>query len=260
MTGTILDYKKHCRLPFGAYVETHEENKPSNTLKERTRAAICLGPTANFRGGYKFLCLRTGRRITRKKILELPMPASVITSVEALTDQDKQEGSMEFTDRDGNTYDNLDDTNQPINGVAGVDTADETAHDEQEQEMAEMPGVPGTLVEDLEVEMPGVPETIAEDLEIPGVEPLENLEIPGVEPIENLEIPGVDTEEIDPDNMEMDLEAPEMGEAPEETTIPGVLTGPPPVQSGEEGDNEHDSNGPPPPLSPRSDYTSDSDD
>jgi hypothetical protein len=35
MTGTTLDYKTHCRLPFGAYVETHEENKPSNTLKEK---------------------------------------------------------------------------------------------------------------------------------------------------------------------------------------------------------------------------------
>jgi hypothetical protein len=114
-----------------------------------------------------------------------------------------------------------------------------------------------------------VPETTAEvlyipveeqDLEIPGVEPLENLEIPGVEPIENLDIPGVDTEEIDPDNMEMNLEAPEMGEAPEETTTPEVLTRPPPVQSGEDGDNEYDSNGPPLPLSPRSDYTSDSDD
>jgi hypothetical protein len=52
----------------------------------------------------------------------------------------------------------------------------------------------------------------------------------------------------------MDLEAPEMAEEPEETTIMGVLTGPPPVQSGEDGDNEHDSNGPPPPLSPHSDY------
>jgi hypothetical protein len=131
MTGTTLDYKKHCRLPFGVYVETHEERKTSNTLNERTRAAICVGPTANFQVSYKFLCPRTGRRITRKQFRELPMPASVITAVEALADQDKQEGSMEFTDRDGNTYDNLYDTSQPINGVAGVDTADETAHNEQ---------------------------------------------------------------------------------------------------------------------------------
>jgi hypothetical protein len=62
MTGTTLDYSKHCKLTFGAYVETHEENNPTNNMKERTRAAICLGPTTNFQGSYKFLCLRTGRR------------------------------------------------------------------------------------------------------------------------------------------------------------------------------------------------------
>jgi hypothetical protein len=50
MTGTTLDYSKHCKIPFGAYVETHEENNPTNNMKERTRAAICLGPTANFQG------------------------------------------------------------------------------------------------------------------------------------------------------------------------------------------------------------------
>jgi hypothetical protein len=60
MTGTTLNYNKHCKLPFGTYVETHEMNTPTNTMKERTRVAICLGPTANFQGSYKFLCLRTG--------------------------------------------------------------------------------------------------------------------------------------------------------------------------------------------------------
>jgi hypothetical protein len=64
----------------------------------------------------------------------------------------------------------------------------------------------------------------------------------------------VENEEIEPDNMEMNLEAPEMEEASEEVT-----TGPPPIQSGEDGENEHDNSGPPPPLSPRSEH-SDSDD
>jgi hypothetical protein len=84
MTGTTLDYSKHCKLPFGAYVETHEENNPTNNMKEQTRAAIFLGRTTNFQGNYKFLCLRTGRRVTRKQFKELPMPASVIKAVEAL--------------------------------------------------------------------------------------------------------------------------------------------------------------------------------
>jgi hypothetical protein len=136
ITGTTLDNRKHCRLPFGAYIETHEDNKPSNTIRERTRAAICLGPTANFQGSYKFLCFRTGRRTTRKQFQELPMPASVITAVEGLADRYKQARTMEFTDRDGNSYAILDDVNQPIDGAAGVDTGtkDEASHDEQQEE------------------------------------------------------------------------------------------------------------------------------
>jgi hypothetical protein len=50
MTGTSLDYSKHCKVPFGAYVETHEENSPTNTMCERTRRAIYLGPSSNFQG------------------------------------------------------------------------------------------------------------------------------------------------------------------------------------------------------------------
>jgi hypothetical protein len=125
MTGSILDYVKHCKLPVGAYVETHEENTPTNTMKERTRAAICLGPTANFQGSYKFLCLRTGRRITRKQFQEMPMPASVIKAMEALTERDKKDGNLDFTDRDRNPYKNLeDDTNQLMDVDAGVNNED----------------------------------------------------------------------------------------------------------------------------------------
>jgi hypothetical protein len=57
MTGTTLDYNKHCRLPFVAYVETHEDNDTTNTMVERNRGAICLGPTANFQGSYNFSVL-----------------------------------------------------------------------------------------------------------------------------------------------------------------------------------------------------------
>jgi hypothetical protein len=62
------------------------------------------------------------------------MPSSIIEAVEALADRDKQEGTLEFTDRDGNAYDDLYDTNQPTDGVAGVDIVDEPTQDEQEHE------------------------------------------------------------------------------------------------------------------------------
>jgi hypothetical protein len=84
MTGTALDYEKHCKLPVGAYVETHEERPRTNTIDERTQSAICLGPTSNFQGSYKFLCLNTGRKITRKQLREVPMPEHVTKRVEAI--------------------------------------------------------------------------------------------------------------------------------------------------------------------------------
>jgi hypothetical protein len=101
MTGTSLIFKQHCKVPFGAYVETHEENKPTNTLKERTRGAICLGPLTNSQGSYTFLCLRTCRNITRKQFKELLIPESVIKRVEAIALQNKRSGNMIFCDRNG---------------------------------------------------------------------------------------------------------------------------------------------------------------
>jgi hypothetical protein len=101
MTGTTLNFAKHCKVPFGAYVETHEENKPTNTMVERTRGTICLGTSADFQGSYNFLCVRTGRKITRKQFREVTMPTSVMKRVAAITLRDKRSGNMEFTDRNG---------------------------------------------------------------------------------------------------------------------------------------------------------------
>jgi hypothetical protein len=124
MTGTTLDYNKHCKLSFGAYVEMHEMNTPTNTEK-KGRVRQYLGPTANFQGSYKFLCLRTGRRITRKQFRELPMPATVIEAIDALAEREKQDSNLDFTDHDGSPYENLEnDTNQPTDGDAVVDNED----------------------------------------------------------------------------------------------------------------------------------------
>jgi hypothetical protein len=96
MLGTTLDYEKQCKLPFGAYVETRDQNTPKNTLAERTIGAIWLGPTSKFQGSYKFLCLNTGKQITRKQIHEVPMTDSFINRVEAIATHDTQSGEMVF--------------------------------------------------------------------------------------------------------------------------------------------------------------------
>ena len=81
MTGIKLDYSKHCRLPFGLYVQVHDEPSPTSSPTARTVGAITLGPTGILQGGYKFLNLRTGKKITRRNWTHLPMPSEVIKRV-----------------------------------------------------------------------------------------------------------------------------------------------------------------------------------
>ena len=42
LTGLTTNYKRHCRLEFGEYVQTHEEH--DNSLNPRTIGALALGP------------------------------------------------------------------------------------------------------------------------------------------------------------------------------------------------------------------------
>jgi hypothetical protein len=96
MTGTALGFNKHCQIPCGAYAEVHEDNNITTTMTERTQPAICLGPTANFQGSYKFLSLKTGKRITGKQFKELPMPNSVIRKIEAMATRNNQDKVITF--------------------------------------------------------------------------------------------------------------------------------------------------------------------
>jgi hypothetical protein len=52
-----LDAKMHCKVPFGAYCEVHVNPDITNTMEPRTRWGICLRPTGNMQGSYKFLSL-----------------------------------------------------------------------------------------------------------------------------------------------------------------------------------------------------------
>ena len=80
--GTQIDYKKHCRMECGQYVETHEPH--DNTMKERTCPAIFLRTNGNEQGGAFFMSLRTGLRLNRQAWTELPMPDTVVSTVHSL--------------------------------------------------------------------------------------------------------------------------------------------------------------------------------
>ena len=64
--------------------------------------AICLGPSGNLQGGYKFMNLRTGKKITRRRWMALPMPQEVIDRVNKLGETDGQPSLLTFYDRHGN--------------------------------------------------------------------------------------------------------------------------------------------------------------
>ena len=84
MTGECLDYKKHLALKFGDYCQVHEEDKPRNSMKARTKGAICLGPSGNLQGGFRFMSLRSGKRITRYAWDKVPMTDTIIDRVNEL--------------------------------------------------------------------------------------------------------------------------------------------------------------------------------
>jgi hypothetical protein len=66
LTGQRFYYMKHSRhIAFGAYAQVHYEPTPSNSHFARNLGAICLGPAANLQGGYYFLQLTSGQKITQ---------------------------------------------------------------------------------------------------------------------------------------------------------------------------------------------------
>jgi hypothetical protein len=101
MTGINFDYQKHCQIQFGWYAQVHEEPSQTSSMSAHTVGAICLGPTGNIQGSYKFLNLRTGRRITCCRFTMLPMPQEVITRVNQLGKADGQPELLTFYDRKG---------------------------------------------------------------------------------------------------------------------------------------------------------------
>jgi hypothetical protein len=90
MTGRPnLDYN-NMKIEFGAYAQVYEDGCPTHIVRARTTGAIALTPTGNAQGGYYFLSLTTGRKLSRQQWDELPMPDGVIAAVERIAKTDNQ--------------------------------------------------------------------------------------------------------------------------------------------------------------------------
>ena len=100
-----MDAKKWCKLHYGAYAETHEDQEITNTLKSRTRPAIHLGPIKNLNGSTRLRCLQTGAKIVWHNFTPSPLPDLVIKQVEEMGKKDKTNSELTFLDREKNQFD-----------------------------------------------------------------------------------------------------------------------------------------------------------
>ena len=99
MTGQHLLASKHAVIPFGAYVQTHEQH--TNDMGQRTLSCICLGPTGNIQGGHWFMSLTSGEKLIRHRWTELPMPREAITRINNIGKRQKMPTMLTYSNRYG---------------------------------------------------------------------------------------------------------------------------------------------------------------
>jgi hypothetical protein len=78
------------KIEFGAYAQVFEDDNPTNTPRARSTGAIALTPMGNAQGGYFFLSLATGRKLSRQQWDALPMPDGVVAAVERKAQDESQ--------------------------------------------------------------------------------------------------------------------------------------------------------------------------
>jgi hypothetical protein len=84
----------------------------TNTMEPRTKWAICLRPTGNMQGSYKFMSLCTGKKIVRCKFTEMLITESVIRQVNKWAKKDRAQSRLTFLNRNGLEYGFDDDDDQ----------------------------------------------------------------------------------------------------------------------------------------------------
>ena len=146
LMGLSIDYNKHCKIPFGTYVQVHEEG--NNLHRPRALRAIVLQPTGNEQGGNYFLSLHS------YAWTELPMPNEVIAQVHihmlsataekyediVFTDMNGNVLSEQFTDEetDKDTKSERSAEQQPTGVEAGMAIDEESANTVDNNQMMEL--------------------------------------------------------------------------------------------------------------------------
>ena len=80
-TGSCLDFKKHCKVVFGSYVEEHKNLVVTNNTTPITYEFISLEPTGNLQRTQKVFCLNTQQVLKLRKIETMVEPDIIIKLV-----------------------------------------------------------------------------------------------------------------------------------------------------------------------------------
>ena len=128
LTKRNLNFNKHFKFEFGAYVQAGEVHDTTNRLDSRSVAGIYLRPTDNFQGGHEIYALNTGKVITRTKLTVLPISDHIIDEVNRLG---AKQGFKSFKFSDRHKRPDLPDPDQ-IAGV--VDVVDGDNDDDEDDE------------------------------------------------------------------------------------------------------------------------------
>ena len=79
-----LHYKRHLRINIGQYFQVHEHYDNRNIQLPHTKGSICLGPSGNEQGGFRFMCLNSEKNVTRRSWDTIPMSDTSIARVNKL--------------------------------------------------------------------------------------------------------------------------------------------------------------------------------
>lgn len=146
VTGVSIDTTKYCIVPFGAYLQGHEQH--CNSLITRTLRAVALQLSRSAEGGPYLLNLQIGKRINRNNWTELPMPVNILQRRHRLTES-KSPSRPVFVDRENtecpyhwireHSESTSSDTSHPESSTssAGNKDNDAEAHDKEESDAAE---------------------------------------------------------------------------------------------------------------------------
>ena len=124
-----LDYNKRCRIPFGAFTQSSNENNPTSSNNLHTINGIHLRSLDTIQGGHEIFDIHSHRFITRRKIIEIPIPKAMIKHIEEMV-ADEKSTLLKLKIRAGVIYDN-----NWISGVEYKNTEEENKdYREEDQE------------------------------------------------------------------------------------------------------------------------------